>query len=132
MVNLREMLDGVVGEGESFMAKCPAHDDRSPSMRVTYRDDRILLYCCAGCTAQDILDSLNLSWSDLFNSQWTAAERQAYAQKQQLRKVDPMEVEMNIILIMNNKRKNGESITAEDEARDIVARQRYSVYLDGV
>jgi hypothetical protein len=37
---------------------CPAHDDRKPSLVVTQRDDRILLYCRASCPQSLILDRL--------------------------------------------------------------------------
>ena len=32
--------------GASWMAKCPAHDDRNPSLSITEVDGKILLVCC--------------------------------------------------------------------------------------
>ena len=51
-----------------WMAKCPAHDDRIPSLKVT--DDRgrkTLLICFAGCRAEDVLEAMGLTWGDLYN-----------------------------------------------------------------
>ena len=33
---------------DEWMALCPAHGDRNPSLHVTRRDGRWLLYCHAG------------------------------------------------------------------------------------
>lgn len=49
-----------------WKACCPAHDDHDPSMIITEIDDRILLYCYAGCGGADIVDSIGLSLKDLF------------------------------------------------------------------
>ena len=42
----------------SFMASCPAHDDKKPSLQVTEKDGRILLYCFSGCDYKDVNGSL--------------------------------------------------------------------------
>ena len=44
------------------MAKCPAHEDRTPSLRVSAgRDGRALLYCHAGCGTETVVKALGLS-----------------------------------------------------------------------
>ena len=48
-------------------ALCPAHDDHSPSLSVSYRDGRVALHCHAGCETESILDALDLTFSDLFD-----------------------------------------------------------------
>lgn len=55
-------------EAESFPARCPAHDDHSPSMTVSLGDDgeKVVIKCHRGCETGDILDVLGLSWSDLY------------------------------------------------------------------
>lgn len=53
--------------GSRWIARCPAHDDRSPSLSVTQSDDgRVLIHCHAGCGANAILTSLQLEWADLY------------------------------------------------------------------
>lgn len=54
------------GEGK-WLACCPAHADRSPSLSVAYRDGRWLLHCFAGCDTGDILAAVGLEMSDLFD-----------------------------------------------------------------
>jgi len=48
-------------------AKCPAHDDRTPSLSVCEGiDGRALVYCHAGCESAAIVAALGLQWPDLF------------------------------------------------------------------
>src|SRR6266436_5508784 len=44
--------------GSSWMAKCPAHDDRNPSLSIREVDGKVLLHCHAGCTQRDVIDAL--------------------------------------------------------------------------
>jgi hypothetical protein len=37
------------------LCRCPAHDDRSPSLSVRPGRSRLLLHCFAGCAAEDVL-----------------------------------------------------------------------------
>ncbi len=50
-----------------WMARCPAHKDRSPSLKVTEGPDgRTLLKCFANCQTEHICAAINLKVSDLF------------------------------------------------------------------
>lgn len=44
--------------GSAGLCRCPAHDDRRPSLSVRIGRTSLLLHCFAGCTAADILRSL--------------------------------------------------------------------------
>jgi len=53
--------------GNRWIARCPAHDDRSPSLSITQvNDGRVLIHCHAGCGGNDILTSIGLEWADLY------------------------------------------------------------------
>ena len=55
--------------GRQFIARCPAHDDRRPSLSVKEGDDgRVLMYCHAGCHVSDIVRAMNLEMVDLFDT----------------------------------------------------------------
>lgn len=70
-MNTNAMLDRLekvkqTGPGR-WMAACPAHGDKSPSLSIRETEDgRILLYDFAGCDTASILVALGLSLSDLF------------------------------------------------------------------
>lgn len=49
-----------------WKAKCPAHEDKNPSLSVReVEDGRILIHCFAGCDVHNILASVNLEMRDL-------------------------------------------------------------------
>ena len=55
--------------GGRWVARCPAHDDRVPSLSVAEgRDGRVLLRCWAGCDTAAVLKALGLSWYNLFDT----------------------------------------------------------------
>jgi hypothetical protein len=68
---VRRVLDRVVGcrstgEGK-WIARCPAHEDKSPSLSIREMDDgRVLINCFAGCGAGDVLAAIGLCMADLF------------------------------------------------------------------
>lgn len=50
-----------------WLAKCPAHNDRNPSLALRELDDgRVLLHCFAGCAVHEIVNSVGLHLTDLF------------------------------------------------------------------
>ena len=45
--------------GRQGMCRCPAHDDKNPSMHVTeLRDGKILVKCFSGCENRSVIDAL--------------------------------------------------------------------------
>jgi hypothetical protein len=51
----------------SWLARCPAHEDKSPSLSVGVGDDgRILIRCFAECGAHAVVGALGLELVDLF------------------------------------------------------------------
>lgn len=67
LASLLTRFDGVTRRGEGWVARCPAHDDQYPSLSIRLgSDDRILMYCHAGCAFDDIISVLGLQKRDLF------------------------------------------------------------------
>lgn len=50
----------------SFMVRCPCHNDSTQSLSISEKNGKILLNCFAGCRTEDILQSVNLDMKDLF------------------------------------------------------------------
>lgn len=44
--------------GSCWMAKCPAHDDKNPSLSIREVDGKVLLHCHAGCRQRDVIAAL--------------------------------------------------------------------------
>jgi hypothetical protein len=61
-------LEGVTPTAEGqFMARCPAHHDRKPSLSVGVgKGGKVLVKCFAGCPAERIVEALGMKMCDLF------------------------------------------------------------------
>ena len=56
-----------------WIASCPAHEDKSPSLSIReLPDGRTLVHCFAGCATEDVLSAVSLSWKDLRPETYTA------------------------------------------------------------
>lgn len=51
----------------SFMVRCPCHNDNTQSLSISEENGKILLNCFAGCRTEDILHSVGLEMKDLFS-----------------------------------------------------------------
>lgn len=50
-----------------YKACCPAHGDKNPSLSITLSSsDTILLKCWAGCSAEEVVNSVGMEMTDLF------------------------------------------------------------------
>lgn len=65
---LLEKLEAVRATGPSkWIARCPAHEDKSPSLAITETDDgTVLVHDFAGCNVSEILHAVGLDLRDLF------------------------------------------------------------------
>ena len=64
---LLSRLDKVQGRNGKYKARCPAHDDRGPSLSVTETDNgQLLIHCFAGCGAAEVIEAIGLQMRDLF------------------------------------------------------------------
>ncbi len=64
-----EFAERVRGQksGSGWMARCPAHDDREPSLSIrSGNHGRVLLHCHAGCSPEQVVKAAGLRMSDLF------------------------------------------------------------------
>lgn len=75
-MSLEDVLGKLAGNGlrkigaEKWQARCPAHDDRTPSLGVDVgADRRVLVKCHAGCSFEAIVTALALTEEDFFASE---------------------------------------------------------------
>jgi len=62
--------------GNGWMVRCPAHDDRNGSLSVGIGDDgRLLLHCHAGCPVESVCQAAGLKLADLMPEPARKSER---------------------------------------------------------
>jgi hypothetical protein len=66
--NLLSRLEKVKQTGtETYIACCPSHEDKNPSLSIRdLPDGRILIHCFSGCDVYGILSTIGLEITDLF------------------------------------------------------------------
>jgi hypothetical protein len=71
--NFLSRLDGVTRSGSGWKARCPSEKhgnkgiDNKPSLSVSLgEDNKILLFCFAGCSSEDIVADMGLEFRDLW------------------------------------------------------------------
>src|SRR5262245_28834684 len=63
------LLSNVHARGrERWIAQCPAHEDRNPSLAITQKSDRVLMKCWTGCNIKDIVAAIDIELRDLFRN----------------------------------------------------------------
>ena len=126
---LLSRLDGVRRMGDRrWMAKCPVHDDRHPSLLVSEEaDGRVGIFCFAGCETTDILGSVGARWSDLFPPR---KRTDPPMRRRRMRLVEPADAlkvlthEARIVVLLAGDLARGQTISEEDRQRLILAAAR--------
>jgi hypothetical protein len=125
-------LEGVKRSGKGWLAKCPAHQDRSASLTVAEgRDGRALLRCFAGCETASVLRAIGLEMADLFparasdqSPEGRAAARQAWRESGWQAALNVLGREAAIVSIAGEQLAEGRALSADDQARLRLALER--------
>lgn len=65
--NILSRLKNVKQRRDGWIALCPAHSDKQPSLSISEAEDgKVLLHCHAGCRTEDILNMIGLTMADLY------------------------------------------------------------------
>jgi len=123
---LLSRLDGVRRTGVGrWLARCPGHEDKSPSLSVREMDDgRILLHDFAGCSVEEILCAAGLTFDALF------PERPIEHAPRERRRFLPSDVfeivrrEVGVVAILAADLHNNKVVSEVDYERVFVAVER--------
>ena len=86
---LLSRLEGARKAGYGWMAQCPAHEDRTPSLSIRVGDDgRVLAHCFAGCSTAEVVASVGMSLADLFPRTHAGRSSQRRAARRSLPSAD--------------------------------------------
>ena len=120
-----DRLDKPKPVGKFYMARCPSHDDKNPSLKIMETSDgKILIRCFAGCATHDILDSIGLTFNDLFpDGQLNAFKGfQRIEEEVKAKKKDKYFRDEMILAIAKADRAAGKRLTEKDRE---IERQAY-------
>ena len=102
----------------NWLACCPAHNDKNPSMTVAHlHDGRILIHCFTGCSTEDILEAIGLEFKDLFPERLTDHGKPIRRPFPAADVLEAVSNETMIVAITADRLFNNKDITAGDWAR---------------
>lgn len=131
--NLLSRLERVKRTGAGrYQARCPAHDDKGPSLSIRELDDgRVLVHCFAGCDVHSVLSAVGLSFDDLFPPRelghHAKRERQPFPAADILRAIA---FEALVVAVAGSSMLAGEPFNAVDRDRLFVAVGRIQAALE--
>jgi hypothetical protein len=117
-------LDGLQKTGTNrYIAKCPAHADKTPSLAVSEKNGIVVFHCFAGCSPENVLSAVGLTFGDLY------PERPTYSRPKQAR-FSPYDVlkclvrESGIVALASAQIINGKPLLQVDVDRVKLAHER--------
>lgn len=110
----------------TWLACCPAHEDRSPSMSVReVEDGRVLVHCFAGCGVEAILGAVGLEFDALFPPKPAADNlprvRRPFPAADVL---EALAAEADLVAVAACNLGNGYELTHGDQQRLLLAQSR--------
>ena len=115
-----------------WVAECPAHEDRSPSLSIRELDDgRVLIHDFGGCGPEAVLDAVGLTFTDLFPER-PIAERAPWVKKpwRIADVVQALEFELVVALSVLAAVHARQELTEEDRNRAGACRDRVLRFIE--
>jgi hypothetical protein len=122
-------LQKVRGKNGSWVACCPAHEDKSPSLSIRDSGGKILLHCFGGCDVHTILGAVGMEISELFPPDEVIRnyDEQKPAIKPRLYATDLLRIiqfESLVVSVAAYDLSQGKRLSEQDRARLMQAHQR--------
>ena len=106
---------------DKWVACCPVHGDKNPSMSVAEKDGRVLCHCFScGANGLEVIQALGLSPSVLFDKPL----EQGYIPK---KVYEEAEIDRLVIAGAEQMRKQGKRLSYKDFKRERLAKARLEV-----
>lgn len=128
---LLQRLEGVKRSAAGWRARCPACGGQGRKVAIAEAQDRVLLYCFAGCRGQDIIDAVGLQWADLMPARhWPTSPEERAKDRRALREagwsaaVSVLTLESKIVQLAAHHLSDGQALSSGDAMRLALAIER--------
>jgi len=125
---LAKLFDRSRREGKAWRARCPVHKGNSLTLAIYPDEDRVGLHCFAGCSKDDILAAVNLTWKDLLYASRQRLSREAWQAQQRVREAKEIR-EANLRIGKWILRFAERGYTLQDRERDVIVALSAAVLL---
>lgn len=129
-MNLLNRLDGVKDNGRNkWLAKCPAHKDKRPSLSIREADSgAVLLKCWTGCAVAEIAGAVGMELSELFPPREGFTEGKTRHRERVITAADGLRLldfEADVVCIAAERMERGGSL--DIETRDALTTARHTI-----
>lgn len=120
-------VDGVRAHAPGrWSARCPAHEDKRPSLSIRELDDgTTLLHCFGGCDALSVVQAIGVTFADLFPNK--LIRRVDHSRRPRIpasERLELIEHEVGVVFFLASDFVANKSITDDDYKRLVLAYQR--------
>ena len=124
--NLLSRLEKVKRTGsDNWLACCPAHQDRSPSLVIGEKQNGVIvIHCHAGCEPLNILAAVGMEFSDLFPEKLADHIKPLRRPFPAADVLETLSTELLIVAMAANRLSNGDSLMSADRDRLRLASER--------
>jgi hypothetical protein len=109
---------------DQWVACCPAHEDSTPSLAIRDTGDKLLMRCYAGCTFQEIAESLGMRQHEFFRDGKEPKSGIPGVSRRDIYR--DLTVELMTAYVVTRDRAEGKQIAPHDVEREKLAWQRIS------
>lgn len=121
------------GRGQ-WLACCPSHGDKNPSMSIRETDDgKVLINCFAGCGVEEIVGAVGMLVSDLFPPGLVSDHEKPIRPPFNARDVlEACALEMTVVVVCASDVAKGKELSSGARNRLLLAAERISTALERV
>lgn len=113
---------------DRWIARCPAHDDGTPSLSIReLADGRILLHDFGGCDTHQVVDAIGLGFSDLYPIRTGRLDHRRKRERRPFSAEDALWAvahEAKIVMLAASDQAQGKPLSHEDRERLSIASSR--------
>ena len=122
---LLDRLESVRETGPGrWIARCPAHDDKTPSLAIRDVDGKLLLHCFAQCSLHEIVSAVGLTEADLFPDK-PRSHKPISIPFPAVDILQCLSGEITVILLCASDLAKGEKLNADTKSRLLQAASRF-------
>lgn len=124
--NLLSRLEKVRATGNgTWIACCPAHADKHPSMTIReLEDERVLVHCFAECSVESILQAVGLEFDALFPEKPLEHAKPLRRPFPAADVLESLSTETEIVVVAAGNVRQGLELTDADRSRLLLAAER--------
>lgn len=119
-----------------YKALCPAHDDRSPSLAIEDKSERLLLHCFCGCETANVLGAIGLTFADIMPDKAMGNFKKIKKPFYAMDVLGIIKFEATLVYIYATDMAKGLKLTSNDKERLLLAISRinhgYEVAKNGI